>query len=137
MGRAWKSAEKEVAEFFGVKRRIRVSYDESVGDTTAHPVFSIEIKYGGQVPKYLSHKTPKIIIYGDRVFKSCPSEYWDDFEWREAGFVIRKDIKFLSDALDQAKTYNPTKIPLVCVKPRNRKGFIIIVEVVNGSDTFN
>ena len=45
----WKSAEKEVAEFFGGMRRVRMSYSEVAGDII-HPHYSIEVKYGKCIP---------------------------------------------------------------------------------------
>ena len=130
MSRAWKSAEAEVSKFFGVERRVRVSYDESIGDTTPHPVYSIEVKWGKQVPKYLAVKTPCILRLKDcrRTFFLTPAKYWADKEWWIRGLKTRKEGAFLLDALTQAARYNVAKIPLVCVKPNRFNGFVIIQE---------
>lgn len=134
MGRAWKSAEKEVAEFFGVQRRIRVRYDESIGDTTAHDVYSIEVKYGKQVPKYLCLKWPTIVSANGRHFAVIRSDLWFGGDQLADTLLfevknIKGDVKFLTDALDQARSYNPAKVPLACFKPRSCRGFIMAVEV--------
>ena len=46
---AWKNAEREVSRYFGGIRRVRISYGES-GSDIIHPLYSIEVKYGKQIP---------------------------------------------------------------------------------------
>ena len=137
MGRAWKDAEKEVAKYFKGLRRIRVCYDEAIGDVI-HPHFSLEVKYGKQIPKYLDVEFPTqlkvcsrkhrwcrlvpsswLAVNGKRI--RCRTLFWD-------ANVIKK-AKFLENAIKQAKRYNPTLRPVVCVKPKRRRGFVCIWEI--------
>lgn len=89
MSRAWKDFEREVAEYFGGVRRIRIDYGESIGDII-HPTLSIECKYGLQCPKK------------------------------------QKGSKFLDNAFEQARRYDPTKVPMVCMKRPRQVGFTIV-----------
>jgi len=50
MSRAWKQAELEVARYFCGMRRVRISYAER-GSDIIHSLYSIEVKYGKQIPK--------------------------------------------------------------------------------------
>lgn len=74
--KAWKMAEKEIAEYFGGIRRSRVSYSEVAGDVI-HPTYSIEVKYGKQIPdKAIWGKRCKFL---DNAFKQArkydPNKY--------------------------------------------------------------
>lgn len=119
---AWKNFEKEVASFFGGLRRIRINYSESVEDIT-HPKYSIECKYGNQVPKYISG-VDMPTSNGEYVL--IPSTEWS---WRIPcnRFVIKKLVKdrFIVDGIAQAYGYDRTKVPMLCAKPRGRRGFVI------------
>lgn len=115
---AWKRAEAEIAEFFGGLRRCRVSYSESCEDII-HDSLAIEVKYGRQIPKYARVDVPTKIgpLY------LIPSDYrGEPLAWVEGK---RCDGKFLVDGMAQAESYNPDKLPLLCLKPRNRRGFVI------------
>lgn len=128
MSKAWKNAEKEVAKFFGGKRRIRVSYSEKIGDVI-HPHYSLEVKYGKQIPKYLVPVVPTLL--NDKYW-ICPSQllivHDDVMKVNTTCWVCKKQktVNFLEDSLDQAERYNPTMRPIVCVKPKNYRGFIAI-----------
>ena len=138
MSKAWKELEKQVADFFGGLRVVRIAYDEVAGDVI-HPIYSIECKYGGQVPKHLSPRVPTEITVGfgrsRRRFRIVPSQFCEMdgklLYYRTLGWVKKtlKTSHFLRDAIKQAKRYNPTLTPLVCVKPKGRHGFMCIWEV--------
>jgi hypothetical protein len=120
---AWKSAEQEVSEYFKGKRRIRVSYNEKVGDII-HPVFSIEVKYGKQVPGYLKGDVPFVLeekYWG--MLSACLKKGLPFFWERKKA----KGTKFIDEAMEQAKRYYPKKIPMVCVKSPRQRGFTIVV----------
>jgi len=130
----WKAAEKEVAEYFGGLRRVRIRYDESIGDII-HPKYSIEVKWGKQVPCYLRVIEPTILEVGERrqgtklmrEYYLRPSGYIVRHAWAQR--VKRKSAKFLVDAINQALRYDPSKIALVCVKSRGMRGFVICDEI--------
>ena len=133
MGKAWKDFEKQVAEFFDGCRVVRIAYNEVAGDVI-HPYYSIECKYGGQVPRHLAPRIPTELSVGERKFLVVPSQfieiqdkmlYYQTLGWRKKRV---KHSRFLMDALAQAERYNPTLRPLVCVKPRRRHGFVCIWE---------
>lgn len=132
--KAWKRAEKEVAEFFGGLRRIRIRYDESIGDVI-HPTYSIEVKYGNQVPKCLTPRIPTELRMGRKKYRLVPSKFCEVSKnllfYKTLWWVKKKTKKiiFLEDAMSQARKYQKKLKPLVCVKPRRRHGFIIIWEV--------
>lgn len=123
MSKAWKQAEKEVAEKLGGTRRIRINYSESVEDIT-HPVFTIEVKYGAQVPRYCHVLSPT--SNGEYVL--VPSASWGRRIQPEAFNQVRigRD-KFIVNGLAQAYGYNPRMIPMLCVKPKRWYGFVIIM----------
>jgi len=71
MDKAWKRNEREEAKAFGVERNARMG--KNAGDTTEHPIFSIEIKYRKTIPKligeglsqaagYYPDKTPLLVV---------------------------------------------------------------------------
>lgn len=95
---AWKDFEREVAKFFGGRRRVRIDYSESIGDII-HPSLSIECKYGKQVP----HKA-----------------------------IAGKKCAFLTKAFEQARRYESTKTPVVCLKRPRQRGFTIVMEKAHG-----
>ena len=121
----WKMLEKEVAKALGGLRRIRVSYSESIGDVL-HKKYSIECKYGKQVPSYADVSYPTYLYTKAHRYLLIPSDYIGDavlvFDRVDSG--VRGE--FLEKAFRQARRYAPRKQPLVCVKPRYRRGFIAI-----------
>ena len=121
----WKAAEKEIAKALGGLRRIRVSYRESIGDII-HPYYSIEVKYGKQVPKCCRVRKPTIIFSKEKTYSLVPS-------CRKTGKydIVHKmrGLKFLDRAFRQAKRYCPDKTPLVALKPKNYKGYVIVKEL--------
>jgi len=127
----WKAFEKEVAEYFGGLRRVRVSYNESVGDII-HPNYSIECKYGGQVPDYLTPRVPTQLTVGKQVYLLIPSRflqvYKNNMTWNIIAWVHKKRnlAVFLVRGMRQAKKYNPMLSPVVCVKSTGRHGFVIV-----------
>ena len=134
MGKAWKRAEKEVAKFFGGLRRVRINYSESIGDII-HSYYTIEVKWGKQIPKYLAVKRPIILTVGSKPYKVVPSEYLRLDKKRLATTNVYwmcrklKKAEFLTKAVEQARRYNPTLRPLVCVKPKRRRGFVCVWEM--------
>jgi hypothetical protein len=120
MGKAWKSAEVQVAKYFGGMRRSRVSYSESIGDII-HPKYSIEVKYGKQIPKYcITDKYTDIWLgLAYRIWHSQATH--KDRRWRTP-----PSYKFLDKAFEQAKRYNPTLEAIVCLKPKRFRGFLIV-----------
>ena len=134
MAKAWKAAEAEVAGYFGGTRRVRVSYSEKIGDII-HPKYSIEVKWGKQVPSYLDVRQATNLTVGKRMFNmvpSCELDYFRDIELDSCAIIAvekkRKKARFLEEAIEQARGYNPTLVPLVCVKRRSRRGFVCIWE---------
>ena len=133
MGKAWKAFEQEVADFFGGTRRVRINYSESIGDII-HPNYSIECKYGGQVPLYLCPKAIVRLTSGGTKYWVVPSDklYSQICQFSPLGeFVInryKRVILFLDRAMNQARRYNPTLKSVVCVKKKNQRGFNCIWE---------
>jgi len=123
--KAWKLAEKEVAEFFGGMRRVRMSYSERAGDII-HPTLSIEVKYGKCIPKYLRVTEPTLLNYDEDLprFYLCPS-YLLHKDTVFKHVVKRGKFKFMLDAYRQAKNYSD-KTAVVCVKGKGMRGFIVI-----------
>ena len=142
----WKAAEREVAKFFGGRRRVRVSYDESIGDII-HYRLSIEVKYGKQIPKYLipPQGYPTVLCVGAARYRMAHSScIIPDLNHRlgrrrrRHAFQVNalvwgtrriRRAKFLKDAMEQARSYNPTLKPLVCVKAKRMRGFVAIWRV--------
>ena len=119
----WKSAEKEVAEKLGGMRRVRASYSDSIEDVF-HPTLAIEVKYGGQVPKYCQVKHPT----SNGEYDLIPSDMWSwNIPIKKFKVAFIKRDKFIIDGLAQAYSYNPKKTPVLCVKPRGMRGFVIIM----------
>lgn len=122
----WKAAEKEVAEYFGGHRRLRVQYDERIGDII-HPTLSIEVKYGKCIPKYLQINNSTTLCVGTAVYLLTLSTQEDIL--KTAGIYEvkkKKQVVFLEQAFNQAQSYNPTLEPVVCVKAAGMTGFIIV-----------
>ena len=121
----WKMLEKKVAKELGGLRRIRVSYSESIGDVL-HKKYSIECKYGKQVPAYCNVSYPTYLYTKGHRYLLTPSDYIG----RPVLCFDREDRnirgEFLEKAFRQARQYAPKKQPIVCVKPRYRRGFVMI-----------
>lgn len=113
----WKSAEKQASRILCGIRRWRVSYSESVGDII-HPKLSVEVKYGKQIPAILRVMRPTFIA-GYYLVPSLRPNF---------PAVItptkRKKIGFLECSLRQARNYDPTKIPVVALKPVGYRGIV-------------
>lgn len=132
MSVAWKSAEKEVAEYFGGVRRVRVSYSESVGDVI-HPEYSIEVKYGKQVPKYMVPQWPVVLTVDGVKYVTMPSGMFLQHTIRKTlepmwCALITREVsgEFLTQAFEQAERYYPDKRPIVCCKRPRQRGFNVI-----------
>lgn len=122
--KSWKLAEKETAMLLGGKRRIRVSYSESVEDVL-HDIFSIEVKYGKQVPKTVVVKEPT--YYGDD-YVLMPSKDYLWMLWRgkkPVSFKRCSATMFLHDGLTQAAKYCDKKTPVLSMKPTGHRGLIL------------
>jgi hypothetical protein len=125
--KAWKEAEKQVADIFCGIRRVRVSYAESCGDII-HPVFSIEVKQGKQIPRWIAEISKPVII-NETFYLICVSE---DLSFSHSLVSLihapkktRKSIKFLIDGIAQASSYDQAKRPLLCMKPPRFRGIIV------------
>ena len=114
---SWKLAEKEVARYFGGTRRVRIMYSEEIGDII-HPEYSIEVKYGKQVPEYCM-TDDWLSLNGYQLYPSRLG--------KSKGVIKskRKSTKFLDDAMAQAERYDLSKEPIVCLKSKGMRGFII------------
>jgi hypothetical protein len=110
-----------VATYFGGTRRIRVNYSEKIGDII-HDTFSIEVKYGKQVPVWCVVQRPTIVKKNNYTIYLEPSDF-DGLPLYEEKKV--RGVQFLLDAFEQAKNYDPSKPALVCVKRRGQRGFTI------------
>ena len=86
---SWKNLEREVAKKMGGKRHCRMGdFSESAPDVH-HPLFSIECKYGHQVPKFFydtlqqaskySGKVPVVVAHRKRERRKIVAMYWEDF----------------------------------------------------------
>ena len=116
-------AEKEVAEFFGGERRVRVNYAESASDVI-HPTYTFEVKYGKQIPKTLAIDVPTIITSNGKRYYCTLSRCLLPMAWHRK----KKSVKFLDKAMEQARNYRADRIPVVCVKPDRFRGFVFITE---------
>ena len=119
----WRATEKEVAEFFGGKRRVRVNYAESASDVIHHK-YTFEVKYGKQIPKCLAVDMPTIFISKGKRYWASTSLCLLPLAW----YKKKKRIKFLDDAMEQARGYRGDRIPVVCLKPVRFRGFVFITE---------
>jgi len=120
----WKSAEKQAAKILGGQRRTRVTYSESCEDVH-HMVFAIEVKYGKQIPKFVRSVGNNLVIYGDIALfplgaissmslKSLPIK--KEKRTKGLGFLLR--------GLEQALSYSPNRVPLLCLKPDGYRGMV-------------
>jgi len=140
----WKAAEKQVSEFFGGKRRVRINYSDFAGDIE-HPRLAIEVKQGKQIPSYLNAKFPTVIRALAKSYVIYPAHKTQEmvdviksgnahcFETR-----VRKDAKFLLDGLRQASAYpeNTGKIPILAMKPPRCRGFIVAMSLYDWFDLY-
>lgn len=122
---AWKAAERECAKLLGGRRRVRASYSDSIEDVY-HPTLSIECKYGNQVPDYC--KVSVVTYAGDWVL--IPS--WMVSSGRVGGEGMFRELpsgsyEFIRKGIAQAISYNPDKVPVLCVKPRRYVGLVVIL----------
>ena len=117
----WKIAEKQAADLLGGVRRIRTNYGESIEDVL-HPFLAIEVKYGKQIPQWSRVKHPT--SNGD--FVLIPSTCWN---WKIVSFddVQQTRDSFLWKGIAQAHAYSPGKVPVLCLKPNNFKGLVIVM----------
>lgn len=114
----WKDAERQVAKLLGGRRRIRINYSESCEDVY-HPRYSIEVKYGKQVPKWVGKIRRPVILNGALVLFPLASGSF------ESSTEIRRiKIKFLLAGMVQAHSYNIVKVPMLCMKPVGYRGII-------------
>ena len=120
----WKAAEKEVAEALGGLRRIRVQYNESICDVI-HGLYSIEVKYGKQIPKYCLIERPTLLVTNGSCYALRHSK---DHRVRKVKVEVKSTV-FLDKAFEQAKGYAPDKLPLVCLKARGMHGFIVVKQL--------
>lgn len=135
--KAWKELEKEVAHVLGGKRNIRVGYHDRVADID-HPIYSIECKYGKQVPKYLMVDYTCGFVVGTKkshtLYVLIPSheiEVSDILAISMRGFVgllSKRKAEFIRRGLAQAKGYGGNGIPLLCVKRPYQRGFVAILD---------
>ncbi len=114
----WKDAERQVAKLLGGRRRVRVNYSESCEDVY-HTKYSIEVKYGKQVPKWIGRIKKPIILNGALVLFPLESVSFD-----QAIEIERVKIRFLVDGMVQAHSYNIRKTPMLCMKPVGYRGII-------------
>lgn len=126
MGKSWKALEREVAKALGGIRRVRVGYGESVEDVI-HGKFAIEAKYGRQVPKYCHVKVPTVL---NEAYVLVPDKLWNGVYGRcRVERSVGYDLEFLQKGLAQAQQYNLDKIPLLCLKPVRRRGFVMVLRM--------
>jgi len=116
----WKDAERQVARILGGKRRVRINYSESCEDVY-HAKYSVEVKYGKQVPKWIGkacRRDPVILNSVLVLFPLSSSSFESAIE------IKRKKIKFLVEGMMQAHSYGSMKTPLLCMKPVGYRGII-------------
>jgi len=106
MSKAWKEAEKAVANLLGGVRQVRTSYSDSIEDVY-HPYFAIEVKYGLQCPKWIAVKHPT----SNGEYDLIPSALWSWQLINKFEIVCESRDEFLRKGIAQALAYNPDKIP--------------------------
>ena len=131
----WKAAEAQVARITGGTRRIRVQYSESVEDVH-HTKYAVEVKYGLQIPKWISQvKYPSVVWRSEDYPRAglliFPSSLWSSYEFSSMSLAavskkIKKPIGFLLKGLEQARSYNPNKIPILALKPPRLRGVVFV-----------
>ena len=114
----WKDAERQVARILGGKRRVRINYSESCEDVH-HTKYSIEVKYGKQVPKWIGKIRKPVIL--NKVLVLFPLS---SGSFASATEIERVKIRFLVDGMVQAYSYNIRKTPMLCMKPVGYRGII-------------
>ena len=139
--------EKEVAEYFGGSRHVRINRAEVHGDIDGVSGLSIECKYGKQVPSYALvgapleyvvncstriHLIPSGCVDGHETLalatgKAGTHSYWLWWERK-----IKNEAHFIANGLAQAESYGEGK-PILCVKKPRMKGFVIIWEAGCGN----
>ena len=128
---AWKKAEVEAAKLLGGTRRVRINYSESVEDVI-HAKYAIEVKQGNQIPKYCIVKEPVIYTTVSDAYILFHSSDIDILEDRTSrGWLIQtqeqKNCEFIEKAIEQARSYDRKKVPLVCLKPCYFRGLILVM----------
>ena len=114
--KAWKNLEKTVAEILGGVRHVRVSYSEKAQDVD-HEYYTVECKYRKSLPPYLE----ECIKYS----KFVPVR------------LYRKIPKLILDGLEQAKSYNPSKTPILALREHNKRLIIGVMLMSNLPDVWN
>jgi len=114
----WKDAERQVAKLLGGKRRVRINYSESCEDVH-HAKYSIEVKYGKQIPKWIGKIRQPVILNNVLVLFPLAS-----MSFESATEIKRIKIKFLLAGMVQAHSYNIGKVPMLCMKPVGYRGII-------------
>jgi len=109
-----------VANLLGGVRQVRTSYSDSIEDVY-HPYFAIEVKYGLQCPKWIAVKHPT----SNGEYDLIPSALWSWQLINKFEIVCESRDEFLRKGIAQALAYNPDKIPVLCLKPKGYRGFII------------
>jgi hypothetical protein len=120
---AWKRAEAQIAKAFSGRRRIRISYSESVEDII-HPHFAIEVKYGKQIPKYCKVKQG-VLLNGEYLL--IPSGYIGKPTIGFDPVTVGYDLEFLQRGMAQAQSYDEDKLPILGLKPNRWVGFVIVI----------
>ena len=125
---AWKSLEKEAADFFGGSRIVRVYYGESRGDID-HPTLAIECKYGKSIPKYTIPNGPVTIL--NKTYMLINSADLTHFGSYETTHRQKPSVEFIEKGIAQALSYPQCalKTPLMALKPPRYQGFIIILRL--------
>ena len=137
MDKTWKVFEREVARFFGSTRTpLSGGNGKQTRSDTLHPVLFIECKYRKSFPivrMYLNELKKE--QYNHKIYLSycgitaIPSyllkDYIDNFE---KYFCLvygypNMIMETISEAENQAEA--ETKIPIVCIKQKQQKGFIV------------
>lgn len=117
---AWKRAEKETAKILGGTRRVRIVYSESCEDVH-HCLFGIEVKYGKQIPKWVSRVKLPVFVSGVFILFRLSSMS----QAHQATEIKRsKGLGFLIKGLEQARSYGKNKIPILCMKPPRYRDLI-------------
>ena len=128
----WKAAERQVAKEMGGTRRVRVLYNEKIGDIIHHK-YSIEVKYGKQIPKYAIVKVPTLVVNSkdEVLYTLIPLWYWKQDSWQGyfwTNCIFREKAVFLERVIKQARRYDRTKTPIGALKPPRFQGFILVLE---------
>jgi hypothetical protein len=120
---AWKNAERSVAKILDGTRRVRINYSESCEDVH-HTKYAIEVKYGAQIPLWVRKVKEPILVNDLMVLFPLSSPHSFASRSFSEAKSINKKIKFIIDGMIQASSYNPTKIPLLCLKGPRQIGIV-------------